>query len=77
MYKVNWVVSDAVETKQYCYSSIQSIYTWSWNCKNLLPVCVYEYYFTVLTCDVETGPNDEAKMEKNTQEDDDEENKGL
>lgn len=73
MYKVNWVVSDSSETKQYCYSSIQ----WSWNCKYLLSVCIYEYYFTVLTRDVETGSNDEAKMEKNTQEDDDEENKGL
>lgn len=73
MFKVNWFVLDAVETKQYCFSSIQ----WSRNCKYLLSVCIYEYYFTVLTRDVETGPNDEAKMEKNTPEGDDEENKGL
>lgn len=31
--------------------------------QDLLPVCVYEYYFTVLTCDVETGPDDGAENE--------------
>lgn len=42
-------------------------------------LCVYEYYFTVLTCDVETGPNDEEEMGENTNEDEhvDEENEGL
>lgn len=37
--------------------------------------CVYEYYFTVLTCDMETGFNDEAEMGGNTHED--VENEGL
>lgn len=39
----------------------------------MLPVCVYEYYFIVLTCDVETGPNDEEEIEENTHEDEENE----
>lgn len=39
----------------------------------MLLVCVYEYYFIVLFCDVEIGFNDEEEIKENIYEDEENE----
>lgn len=41
-----------------------------------MKLCVHEYYFTVLTCDVETGPDNGTENQENTRHEE-QENEGL